>query len=235
MDKEQNLYPLPDSSPVETDPGFVDLAALAAGGDVPVSESEPSVGCAALDSSLSSSSNSPADEVGDCSTCREEKPQATLLPNDPVDVTGLASPLNNTRQPAYTVQHEKPEHRLICWMKAAGQTNKEIADHLGLSTVMVGYVVNQPWAKDMMVQELRKQGQDEVQVLLRGEAAAAVQRLINISKTAPNEETKRKANNDILDRVYGKPNQPISQTRIDPSSLPDSELVKLVEGAKRNN
>jgi predicted transcriptional regulator len=147
----------------------------------------------------------------------------------------LASPLNNTRQPAYTVQHEKPEHRLICWMKAAGQTNKEIADHLGLSTVMVGYVVNQPWAKDMMVQELRKQGQDEVQVLLRGEAAAAVQRLINISKTAPNEETKRKANNDILDRVYGKPNQPISQTRIDPSSLPDSELVKLVEGAKRNN
>jgi predicted transcriptional regulator len=214
--QEQNQYPLADNSQPETDPGFVDLAALAAGGDLPVSESEPSVGCAALDSS-------------------EEKVLATLLPNEPVDVTGLASPLNNTRQPAYTVQHEKPEHRLICWMKAAGQTNKEIADHLGLSTVMVGYVVNQPWAKDMMVQELRKQGQDEVQVLLRGEAAAAVQRLINISKTAPNEETKRKANNDILDRVYGKPNQPISQTRIDPSSLPDSELVKLVEGAKKNN
>jgi predicted transcriptional regulator len=227
--QEQNQYPLADSKEIETDPGFVDLAALAAGGDVPVVDSIPSEPSAAEGSVCS------VFKIVGEGLREETKPQATLLPEEPVDVTGLASPLNNTRQPAYTVQHEKPEHRLICWMKAAGQTNKEIADHLGLSTVMVGYVVNQPWAKDMMVQELRKQGQDEVQVLLRGEAAAAVQRLINISKTAPNEETKRKANNDILDRVYGKPNQPISQTRIDPSSLPDSELVKLVEGAKRNN
>jgi hypothetical protein len=37
--QEQNQYPLADSKEIETDPGFVDLAALAAGGDFPVVDS----------------------------------------------------------------------------------------------------------------------------------------------------------------------------------------------------
>ena len=70
---------------------------------------------------------------------------------------------------------------------------------------------------------------------LRGEALGAARRLIELSKdTDINPEIYRKANNDVLDRVYGKPNQPYTHRQIDPSKMSDEELMAEWEKGRTN-
>jgi hypothetical protein len=71
---------------------------------------------------------------------------------------------------------------------------------------------------------------DAAMALLQKESLAAAERLIVIAKNAKNEEVKRKANNDILDRKYGKPNQPYSVRQATAKEMNDDELAKIAFG-----
>jgi len=133
----------------------------------------------------------------------------------------------NARQPAYELKAERPEHRAVIMMKAAAMTNVEIARATGMSPVTVAYIVKQPWAQEQILKEIEESGREAVIQLLRVSAIDAAERLIAIAESAANDETRRKANNDILDRVFGKPNQPVSDgTKADPSKLSEAEIDK---------
>lgn len=136
--------------------------------------------------------------------------------------------LHGRLDPQYTVQHEKPEHRLMVMLKSAGYSNKEIADQMGYSSVQVGYIMKQEWAAKMLLERIHNTG-DSAMKILQDAAAEAAQRLVEIARTATNLEVKRKANNDILDRKYGKPNQPHSMTTKAANELTDEELSKHLQ------
>ena len=78
----------------------------------------------------------------------------------------------------------------------------------------------------------------DVQELAREKSPEAIETLSNImhdTKAPP--AARVAAANALLDRGYGKPTQPISQTltKVDPSSLSDEELAAIVaQGATVN-
>lgn len=146
---------------------------------------------------------------------------------------GVASappPLFNAKEPLVELKHEKYEHRNVCFLKAQGFSNVEIAELTGYTPTAIGYIVKQPWAEKLILDVIHKEGGDAVHKLLGEEALKAAERLIQISSDAKiNVETRRKANNDILDRVYGRPNQPYTEEKVtNVESLSDEELAKLV-------
>lgn len=133
--------------------------------------------------------------------------------------------LFNGRQPQYTLKSERPEHRIVIMMTAAGMSTKEIAQSTGMTPQAVMYIKKQPWAVQQVLEEIEKAGREPVVQLLKTAAMDAAQRLIDIAENAENLETKRKANNDILDRVFGKPNQPVTNNVVvDPTKMTEAEI-----------
>jgi hypothetical protein len=62
---------------------------------------------------------------------------------------------------------------------------------------------------------------------LKVSAMDAAQRLITIAESSENDETRRKANNDILDRVFGKANQSLTvENKTDAAKLSEQEIDK---------
>lgn len=136
--------------------------------------------------------------------------------------------LYNARDPYYEIKHEKPEHRSIIFLKASGLPNCEIATKLGLSPVTVSNVVRQPWAQARILAEIHRAGRDEVATLL-GTGADAILRLqaeMDNENARPSERIQ--AADKLLDRIFGKPNQPYTKrTEIRLDELSDEELAKI--------
>ena len=161
---------------------------------------------------------------------------ADLLPpelgseKEPHQAENRVRPLQGVeREPAYHLQAEKFEHRIVAFHKAAGMNDKEVAEVTGLHPVTIGYIKKQPWFEEAVLEEIHKRGGEALD-FLASQSLAAAKRLVEISETAQNEETRRKANNDILDRKYGKPNQPMSVSTKKADDMSDAELMKALQG-----
>lgn len=140
----------------------------------------------------------------------------------------VITPLHNSRDPRYVLQTENIGHRAVVVLKAAGLSQKEIAAKLNVSLPYVGYVLKQSWAEKLLLEQLHGSVDSAMQYLQEA-AVGAAKRLVEIAETATNIEVKRKANNDILDRKYGKPNQPHSMTTKAANELTDEELSKHLQ------
>lgn len=165
-----------------------------------------------------------------------EAPQAASEVTPPAENPPTPRPLWNPFQGKHHIRkHEKLEDRLVILMKAGGYTNVEIAEQLGITSVTVSYILKQPWAAEQVLEEIERSGRDKVVATLQGAAYDAALRLIEISETASSEQVRLKANNDVLDRVLGRPNQPITHhSASDLEELSDEELAKLVTAGRSN-
>lgn len=145
------------------------------------------------------------------------------------------APLFNPSSPAYVLKRERPEHRIIVMLKAQGYTNVEIARQIGWTTPGIANIVKQPWARELILKEITKAGRDQVEATLQGEALNSIMKLIEIrddEKVAA--EVQRKAANDLLDRMYGKPNTPVTHIDGDVKTLSDAQLAKIASKALAN-
>jgi hypothetical protein len=141
--------------------------------------------------------------------------------------------LHNARYPEVAVIHEKPEHRVIIFLKAQGFSNKEIAEQTGYSPVMVSQIVRQPWAQDRILAIIHEAGVDAVQTLLQGAAADAVSRLISeMDNDLARPSERISAAEKLLDRLYGKPNQPIEHRSLNLSEMSDEELARIATSGR---
>jgi hypothetical protein len=143
-----------------------------------------------------------------------------------------SQPFFNPASPAYILKRERPEHRIIVYLKCQGHTYVEIAKRLGWSPPGVANVCKQPWALQLIGKELERAGRNQVEVILSNESINSIMKLIEI-RDNPNAqlEVQRKAANDLLDRVYGKPTQPIATTEVDPKELSDVQLAQIAKKA----
>ncbi len=138
----------------------------------------------------------------------------------------VAEQFHGKLEPAVVIKHERAYHRLAAMLAAEGWTAKEIAEKLGFTPACIQNLLRQEWMQKTITRQLSKNS-DKVLVELRGEALAAARRLIALSEDddAP-WETRRKANNDILNRVYGMPNQPITHSQLNIENMTDAELLE---------
>lgn len=140
---------------------------------------------------------------------------------------------HNQRAPTVTIQYEKPEHRVILVFKMQMLSNEQIAEKTGYTTEHVKAVLRQPWAIEWMQKEAVRMGQSEVDLLLKGEAANCIRRAIAMRDNKEGNvpyAVQAQANRDIMDRIWGKPTQPIFQQDKDPNKLSDEELAKMANG-----
>lgn len=133
------------------------------------------------------------------------------------------------------LKREKAIHRIIVMLTASGMSQGEIATHLGVSRGMIHDCLRQPWAKEMVVEEIQRSGRSTIDALVQGAALDSVMKLIELRDAEKSPvETQRKAANDILDRAFGKPNQPITHREEQVAEMSDAELADLVSRGRAN-
>jgi transcriptional regulator with XRE-family HTH domain len=115
--------------------------------------------------------------------------------------------LFNSKDPNLVIRHEKPEHRIVIFLKAQGKSNREIAARTGMTEAWVSQILRQPWARARLLTEIREAGRDGVNELLKGAVADSILKVIEIRDTAEKESDQLSAAKDILDRFLGKPTQ----------------------------
>ena len=145
-------------------------------------------------------------------------------------------PLHNAKNPYYHIQRERFEHRIICFLKAEGYSNIDIAKRTGMSAVAISNIIRQPWAQKQILDIIHDKGGDAVSALLNGAAADAVQRLIIEKDNMEARASERiLAADKILDRAFGKPNQPLQYSTADTKKLSDEELETIVRRGTRGS
>lgn len=154
-----------------------------------------------------------------------------------------AERLFGQRDPFYPIAHEKPEHRVVLYLKAQGMNHVEIAEATGYNTVTISNICRQPWAVTRITELQRKVGHDEVAAILNRsapKAALALDRLIERMEDVDNKGRLLispaaivAASKEILDRKYGKSKQPMDAAglaNLDMTNKTDEELVMIVCG-----
>ncbi len=146
---------------------------------------------------------------------------------------GMPPLLWNRKAPQYERQQEQAWHRTAMEMAAKGFTAREIAERLGCTAVTVQDILRQKQYQQTQVDIIRRNAteDDKVYETVRETVHEAVQTLASIIRDREISPAYRiAACKEMLDRRYGKPNQPVNRnTDVDLSSLSDSDLVKLIQ------
>lgn len=149
----------------------------------------------------------------------------TVIPNAPL--------LHNHTKPYHVNQKERPAHRLMAELAAKGYNNKEIAEIVGRTTVNVNNALRQPHSQQTLVNGIRDRVSADEQVVevIRSNVVKAVTTLAEIMDDEDAKKSDRIAAAEaLLNRRYGKPNQPINgRGTVDLDQLSDAELVKMAQ------
>lgn len=138
------------------------------------------------------------------------------------ELAGEPEPLFNDQDPLYTIKHERPEHRIIIFLKAQGLSNREIAERSGFTPTMIGYTLKQPWARRRLLREIETTGRDGVHELLKGSVEDSVLTLIDVQNDEKAKASDRMAAaNSILDRFFGRPTQKVETTNLNIKATAD--------------
>lgn len=148
-------------------------------------------------------------------------------------------PLYNTQPPnagTRFYKKERWEHRLIAYLKAQGLSNKEIAERVNYSLTAVSQILQLPWVVSLIETEVRSNGQAAVQKMLSATVVDNINTYLEIRDNALARPADRIAAADrLMDRFFGKPNQPITTTAsVDVKTLTDEELAHLINQGRQN-
>ena len=139
------------------------------------------------------------------------------------------------------IVHEKPEHRIIIYLKAQGMSNREVAEQSGYTEAWISQVCRQPWFRLRLVQVLQEMGVDKVQALLKSAALDSVYTIIELrDDTEAPKAVRRAAADSLLDRWLGKPTVHVSRDEPRMPSTPeveeiDRELAQIENQLKETN
>lgn len=188
----------------------------------------------AFNSSLAPADNGPQSSV----------PASTHSPlqSSPVQILNKTSPTTTSSvvnekplqqaPPAYELQNERVRHRVMLEYIAKGHTDKEIAAMMGCSAPMVGYIRKQPRYQEGLLNEVkRKMNEDqEVVEFIKANVVKAVTTLASVMSDSEARDSDRiSAAEALLNRRYGKPNQPVNAgNTVDLNHLSDADLAKML-------
>lgn len=116
------------------------------------------------------------------------------------------SRLFNTRLPNLAIVHEKPEHRIIIYLKTQGRTNREIAAQMGYTEAWISQITRQPWFQVRLLEALDERP-DHIEEFLKAQLEPTILRLVHLRDNAESESVQLGATINLLDRFLGKPIQ----------------------------
>lgn len=146
--------------------------------------------------------------------------------------------LYGDRPPNLRIKAEKPEHRIVLFLKGQGLSNNEIAERTGYTYPWISQLLRQPWARKRLVEEITASGRDAVTDIIKSAAEDSVWTLIaerDNDNAKPSERIS--AANSLLDRFLGKPTQKVEQTiktgPLDTLADTERELAMLAQEEAR--
>jgi hypothetical protein len=147
--------------------------------------------------------------------------------NDPDRLFQTEESVRVHDRPNLAILAEKPEHRVIVYLKAQGLSNKEVAEKTGFTYPWVSQIVRQPWFRLRLVQELKDAGIDQISSVLKSSALDSVYTLIDLRDdvTAP-KAVRRSCADSLLDRFLGRAVQKVETAE---SRLPRTSEIQAVE------
>jgi len=154
---------------------------------------------------------------------------AELFADAPTDSNGFF----NAREPNLAILHEKPEHRLLLWMKAQGASNNEIAEQSGYTVPWISQLMRQPWAQARLVEMMTDAGVDVLTQTLKAAVPDCIERLKemvsddDLYQTHPS--VVRSACVDLIQQYLGKPKQQVDVTQTPTSGASVEDLDKQIE------
>jgi len=154
-------------------------------------------------------------------------PEGTQAPSDPDALFG-----QSVAYQAY--KKEKPEHRLMLWLRLQGHNVKETAALTGYTPQTVSNVCKQPWFLSAFARLSSEAGKDAVQTLLEGEILPAINRTIDLANNAESEAIQLAANKELIDRFLGKATVKVEQKITGDVTTTVLDAAKLMEEHRRN-
>ena len=151
---------------------------------------------------------------------------------------GVLGAFFNQREPNLAILHEKPEHRLLLYMKAQGLSNRRIAEESGYTEAWMSQLFRQPWAQARLLEILNETGVSEVTGLLRSAAADSVVTLIRLrDDEGINPSVRRASADSLLDRYLGKATQPIADVtdKDKLKEMSDADLERIAASGRTAN
>lgn len=109
--------------------------------------------------------------------------------------------------PRIEIKHEKPEHKLIMFLRAKGQSQVEVSELTGYSLASISLLESQPWYQTQLAEEIHSAGREILESTLETYALPALQKLNKLAHGAKSETVQAGACVNILDRFLGKPLQ----------------------------
>ncbi|MBX7157234.1 MAG: hypothetical protein K1X66_02440 [Verrucomicrobiae bacterium] len=120
--------------------------------------------------------------------------------------------LHNQRRPNVEIKSEKPEHRIMLYLKAQGLSNKEIAKKTNYKESWVSQVTRQEWFRKALLDELKEEGSTKVKKLLANEAINSIMKVVELRDSASSEKVQMSCAMDLIDRHFGKAAQKVEKT-----------------------
>lgn len=131
--------------------------------------------------------------------------------------------------PKYVLTREQPVHRRMIELSIQGLTNREIAANMGYSEAHVGTVLQQPFARQRIVQQLQRTTMQELKAFLEAEVMPNVRVLKELRDSSDDARVRKDCANDLLDRFLGKPKQSITTEAKPVQDLSNEELAAEVK------
>lgn len=137
----------------------------------------------------------------------------------------------NAKDPNLAIMTERPEHRMVIFLKARGHTLQEIAAATGYTVPWVSQIVRQPWARARIAQEINSAGRDELATVIEGAAKEAMYTLIELrDDTESPASVRANVSQYLVDRFLGKPKQSIEQKVGELKEVSDEQLLTIATG-----
>jgi hypothetical protein len=133
----------------------------------------------------------------------------------------------DAKAPTTEILKERPEHRIIVYLKAQGRSNTEIAKITGYTKPWLTQVCAQPWFKLQLTALLHEKGGDMVQNFLEGQVMNTLETLVEIRDNSDKDATRLAAANSILDRAFGKPTQHIKTEAVADPTNAQTEMSSI--------
>lgn len=115
--------------------------------------------------------------------------------------------LHGQRPPNLGITHEKPEHRLVLFLKLQGLSNGEVAERSGYTEPWVSQITRQPWFQRRLLEELKLSGRSQMTEYLKVQVTDSFVKLAELRDNAKSETVQAACAMNFIDRVLGKPVQ----------------------------
>lgn len=147
----------------------------------------------------------------------------------------LPEGLEGQRTSDAAIIHEKPEHRIILWLKAQGYSAKEIEKATGFSYGHVRTIIAQPWFRERIGQIINEIGRDAVKAKLQGEVLPSIELLTSVRDNEKARHADRiAASRELLDRFLGKPTVKVESENRNIHTSISADRARLEEEARQN-